>query len=184
LKFVDQTISGIILVEPDVHRDARGFFLESYHAAKYREAGIEEDFVQDNHSLSQQGTLRGLHMQVRHPQAKLIRVIRGEIWDVAVDLRKGSPTFGDHFAVELSGENHRQLFVATGLAHGFLVMSDEAEVEYKCSDVYDPEGELSVAWNDAELGIPWPTETPILSDKDRRAPSLARVMDHLPEWKD
>ena len=183
MKFVDQAIPGIILVEPDVHRDERGFFLESYHVGKYQEAGIKEDFVQDNHSLSRQGTLRGLHMQIQHPQAKLIRVLRGEIWDVAVDLRRGSPTFGQHFGVELSADNHRQLFVATGLAHGFLVMSEEAEVEYKCSDIYDPDGELSVAWNDVEIGIPWPIEDPILSDKDLQAPSLAEVMDRLPNWK-
>ena len=184
MKFLDQTIPGIVLVEPDVHRDDRGFFLESYHAGKYREAGIEVGFVQDNHSLSRQGTLRGLHMQLRHPQAKLIRVLRGEIWDVAVDLRKGSPTFGQHFGVELSAENHFQLFVATGLAHGFVVLSEEAEIEYKCSDIYDPGGELSVAWNDPELGIPWPIEEPILSEKDLRAPSVAEVMERLPDWKD
>ena len=184
MKFITQAIPGIVLVEPDIHRDARGFFLEFYHAGKYRENGIAEDFVQDNHSRSGQGTLRGLHMQIRHPQAKLVRVLRGEIWDVAVDLRRGSPTFGRHFSAELSAENHRQLYIATGMAHGFMVTSEEAEIEYKCSDFYDPEGELSIAWNDPELGIPWPSEAPTLSEKDRDAPSLASVLDRLPEWKD
>ena len=183
MKFARQSIPGVCLIEPDVHRDARGFFLENYHAQKYKEEGIEEDFVQDNHSSSQRGTLRGLHMQISHPQAKLVRVTRGAIWDVAVDVRRKSPTFGQYFSAELSSENHRQLYIAGGLAHGFLVTSAEAEVEYKCSDFYDPTGELSIAWDDAELGIPWPVETPTLSAKDRAAPSLADVMAKLPEWK-
>ena len=182
MKFFRQSISGVCLIEPDIHRDARGFFLENYHAKKYKEAGIEEDFVQDNHSSSQQGTLRGLHMQISHPQAKLVRVIRGAIWDVAVDVRKGSPTFGQHFSAELSSENHRQLYIAGGLAHGFVVTSAEAEVEYKCSDFYDPAGELSIAWDDAELGIPWPVDVPVLSAKDRGAPTLAEVMTRLLEY--
>jgi dTDP-4-dehydrorhamnose 3,5-epimerase len=183
LKFARQAIPGIFLIEPDVHRDARGFFFENYHAKKYKEAGIEEDFVQDNHSSSQRGTLRGLHMQISHPQAKLVRVIRGAIWDVAVDVRRKSPTFGQYFSAELSSENHQQLYVAGGLAHGFVVTSAEAEVEYKCSDFYDPTGELAIAWNDPELGIPWPVKTPTLSAKDRAAPSLADVTAKLPEWK-
>jgi dTDP-4-dehydrorhamnose 3,5-epimerase len=184
LKVLKQAIPGIIIIEPDIHRDARGFFLESYHAEKYGQAGIEENFVQDNHSFSQQGTLRGLHMQLRHPQAKLVRVIRGRIWDVAVDVRRGSPTFLRHFGIELSGENCRQLYIAEGLAHGFVVTSEEAEIEYKCGDFYDPDDELSIAWNDAELDIPWPIKTPTLSKKDQAAPGLAEVMARLPEWKD
>lgn len=184
MKVLKQAIPGIIIIEPDIHRDARGFFLESYHAEKYGQAGIEENFVQDNHSFSQQGTLRGLHMQLRHPQAKLVRVIRGRIWDVAVDVRRGSPTFLRHFGIELSGENCRQLYIAEGLAHGFVVTSEEAEIEYKCGDFYDPDDELSIAWNDAELDIPWPIKTPTLSKKDQAAPGLAEVMARLPEWKD
>ncbi len=183
MKFFKQAISGVVLVEPDVHRDARGFFLESYHAQKYRDAGIDVNFVQDNHSLSRRDTLRGLHMQVRHPQAKLVRVLHGQIWDVAADVRRGSPTFGQHFGAELSAENHRQLYIAPGFAHGFVVTSDSAEIEYKCSDFYDPEGELSIAWNDAELAIPWPVENPVLSAKDQAAPRLAEAMDRLPEWE-
>jgi dTDP-4-dehydrorhamnose 3,5-epimerase len=184
VKVLKQAIPGIIIIEPDVHRDARGFFLESYHAEKYGQAGIEANFVQDNHSFSQQGTLRGLHMQLRHPQAKLVRVIRGQIWDVAVDVRRGSPTFLRHFGIELSEENCRQLYIAEGLAHGFVVTSQEAEIEYKCGDFYDPDDELSIAWNDAELDIPWPIKTPTLSKKDQAALGLAEVMARLPEWKD
>jgi dTDP-4-dehydrorhamnose 3,5-epimerase len=183
LKILTQAIPGIIIVEPDVHRDARGFFLESYHAKKYQQAGIDKKFVQDNHSFSRQGTLRGLHMQLRHPQAKLVRVIRGQIWDVAVDVRRGSPTFGRHCGIELSGENYRQLYIAEGLAHGFVVTSPEAEIEYKCGDFYDSDDELSIAWNDAELGIPWPIKTPTLSAKDQAALGLAEVMSRLPEWR-
>lgn len=185
MKFLGQSIPGIVLVEPDVHRDSRGFFLESYHASKYREGGIRDIFVQDNHSLSRQGTLRGLHMQVRNPQAKLIRVLRGRIWDVAVDLRRGSPTFGHNFSVELSADNYRQLYIGLGMAHGFFVLTDEAEIEYKCSSLYDPEDELTVAWNDPELNIPWPSDTaPILSARDRVAPGLSEVTARLPEWQD
>ena len=185
MKFLAQAIPGIVLVEPDVHRDPRGFFLESYHASKYAEGGLGDRFVQDNHSLSREGTLRGLHMQVRTPQAKLIRVLRGRIWDVAVDLRRGSPTFAQHFGVELSADNYRQLYVGVGMAHGFFVLSGEAEIEYKCSGLYDPEDELTVAWDDPELGIPWPASgAPILSAKDQSAPGLSEVMDRLPEWQD
>lgn len=184
MKFLGQAIPGIVLVEPDVHRDSRGFFLESYHASKYREGGIRDTFVQDNHSLSRQGTLRGLHMQVRNPQAKLIRVLKGRVWDVAVDLRRGSRTFGQHFGVELSADNYRQLYIGLGLAHGFFVLSGEAEIEYKCSSLYDPDDELTVAWNDPELNIPWPSDTaPILSARDQVAPSLSAVMGQLPEWQ-
>ena len=183
MKVFTQSIPGVCLIEPDVHRDARGFFLENYHAQKYQEMGIQETFVQDNHSSSLRGTLRGLHMQIRHPQAKLVRVIRGGIWDVAVDVRRKSPTFGQYFGTELTSENHRQLYIAEGLAHGFVVISAEAEVEYKCSDFYDPTGELSIAWDDAQLAIPWPIDNPTLSAKDRTAPSLADVMAQLPEWK-
>lgn len=184
MKILKQAIPGIIVIEPDIYRDTRGFFLESYHAKKYGQAGIEENFVQDNHSFSRQGTLRGLHMQLRHPQAKLVRVIRGRIWDVAVDVRRGSPTFRRHFGIELSGENCRQLYIAEGLAHGFVVTSPEAEIEYKCGDFYDPDDELSIAWNDAELDIPWPIKAPTLSKKDQAALSLSEVMMRLPEWKD
>jgi dTDP-4-dehydrorhamnose 3,5-epimerase len=184
LKTFEQDIPGVVLIEPEVHRDARGFFLESYHAGRYREAGIDAAFVQDNHSLSGRGTVRGLHVQVRRPQAKLIRVLRGQVWDVAVDVRRGSPTFGQHFGVELSAENHRQLYISAGLAHGFAVLSEEAEIGYKCSDFYDPGGEVSIAWNDPELALPWPLSEPTLSKKDQQAMTMAEAMDRLPEWED
>jgi dTDP-4-dehydrorhamnose 3,5-epimerase len=182
MKFTNTDIPGIVIVEPDVHRDNRGFFLETYHEEKYREGGIGEVFVQDNHSQSQRDTLRGLHLQLSPPQAKLVRASRGRILDVAVDVRRGSPTFGRHFGLELSSENQLQLYLAPGLAHGFLVLSDLAEVEYKCSRFYDAPSELVISWNDPELGIPWPIEDPILSSKDAGAPQLADLMNRLPEW--
>lgn len=175
-------LPGVLVIEPDVHRDARGFLLESYHAGKYREHGIEAAFVQDNHSRSAGGTIRGLHLQVRRPQAKLIRVIAGAIYDVAVDVRRGSPTFGRFFAVVLSADNFKQCYVPAGFAHGFGVLSDVAEVEYKCTDLYDPAGEIGIAWNDPAVGIPWPIERPLLSDRDLRHPLLADRHDVLPVY--
>jgi dTDP-4-dehydrorhamnose 3,5-epimerase len=183
LKFTETELPGVILIEPDVHRDERGFFLESYHAEKYRDHGIDATFVQDNHSKSDNGTLRGLHMQLVQPQGKLVRVVAGEVYDVAVDVRRGSPAFGKHYGTLLSSENHRQLYVPPGLAHGFLVTSDQAEFEYKCTDFYHPASELSIAWNDPELAIPWPTMNPSLSAKDQDAPRLADVMEQLPRYE-
>ena len=177
--FHETELPGVILVEPRVHRDSRGFFLESYHAAKYREGGIDATFVQDNHSFSSRGTLRGLHGQSPHPQGKLVRVIEGEIFDVAVDVRRGSPAYGRFLTARLSGENHRQIYVPPGLVHGFVVTSEVAQVEYKCTDFYHPDCEFSVAWNDPALDIPWPVEDPILSPKDAAAPTLAEVQDRL-----
>jgi dTDP-4-dehydrorhamnose 3,5-epimerase len=177
--FLETELPGVILVEPRVHRDGRGFFLESYHAAKYREGGIDATFVQDNHSFSSRGTLRGLHGQSPHPQGKLVRVIEGEIFDVAVDVRRGSPAYGRCLTALLSGENHRQIYVPPGLVHGFVVTSEVAQVEYKCTDFYHPECEFSVAWNDPALDIPWPVEDPILSPRDAAAPTLAEVQDRL-----
>ncbi len=182
MKFTNTEIPGVVVVEPDVHRDERGFFLETYHEGKYREGGIADIFIQDNHSQSQRNTLRGLHIQTSELQAKLVRASRGQIWDVAVDVRRGSPTFGRHFGLELSSDNHLQLYLAPGLAHGFLVLSDLAEVEYKCSRLYDPSGELVISWNDSDLGIPWPIDDPILSPKDAEAGGLAETMDRLPDW--
>ena len=182
MRFVETLIPGVIVVEPDVHRDARGFFLETFHAAKYGAAGIPELFVQDNHSSSIGRTLRGLHLQVRKPQGKLIRVIEGEIWDVAVDVRRDSPTFGKWVAVPLSAANFQQCYVPPGFAHGFCVMSEHAQVEYKCTDLYDPASEIGIAWNDPAIGIRWPIENPLLSERDRRHPSLADQKDRLPLW--
>jgi dTDP-4-dehydrorhamnose 3,5-epimerase len=183
LRFVPSDIPGVVLVEPQVHRDGRGFFLETYHAGKYREGGIDAAFVQDNHSRSGRDTLRGLHAQSPRAQGKLVRVLQGEIWDVAVDVRRGSPTFGRHYGVVLSADNFRQLYVPPGLLHGFVVTSEIAEVEYKCTELYSPPDEFSVVWNDPELAIPWPVAAPILSTKDAMAPPLAKVRDRLVEYR-
>jgi dTDP-4-dehydrorhamnose 3,5-epimerase len=168
MQFSETRIPGVILVEPDVHRDPRGFFLETFHARRYAAAGIPEHFPQDNHSCSVQRTLRGLHMQVKKPQGKLIRVVQGEIWDVAVDVRPSSPTRGRWTAEVLSAENFKQLYVPPGCAHGFCVLSDTAQVEYKCTELYDPADELGIAWNDPDLAIAWPVSNPLLSERDTR----------------
>ena len=183
MKFVPAELAGVIVVEPDVHRDSRGYFLEAYNAQKYKAGGIDGPFVQDNNSRSMEGTLRGLHLQLRRPQGKLIRVIEGEIYDVAVDVRRGSPSFGRWVGVRLSGDNFKQCYVPPGFAHGFAVVSPIALVEYKCTDVYDPSDEIGIAWNDPALAIPWPVGQPFLSERDRRNPILAEVMDELPEWR-
>ena len=182
MRFVPTDLPGVVLIEPDVHLDSRGFFLETYHSDKYAAAGIRGPFVQDNHSRSGRATLRGLHLQVRRPQAKLIRVIEGEIYDVAVDVRRGSPTFGRWVAVTLSAENFKQCYVPPGFAHGFLVVSRTAQVEYKCTDLYDRASEIGIAWNDPAIAIPWPVAEPMLSERDRRNPTLAEVVDSLPHW--
>ena len=179
MRFTPTEIPGVVVVEPTVHRDARGFFLETYHEPRFREGGIDARFVQDNHSLSLRGTLRGLHAQSPRPQGKLVRAIEGEIWDVAVDVRLGSPTFGRHVAAVLSAENHRLLYLPPGLLHGFCVLSERAQVEYKCSEVYDPRADFGVRWNDPELAVPWPLAEPVLSEKDARAPFRCEVRERL-----
>jgi dTDP-4-dehydrorhamnose 3,5-epimerase len=179
---METAIPGIVLIEPTVHRDDRGFFLESYRESEYRDGGIRARFVQDNHSSSVKDTLRGLHAQNPNPQGKLVRVIEGEIFDVSVDVRRGSPTYGKHFATRLSADNFHQLYVPPGVLHGFLVTSDVAQVIYKCTDFYRPEADFSVAWNDPEFGIAWPIESPILSEKDRCAPRLQDVEDQLIDY--
>jgi dTDP-4-dehydrorhamnose 3,5-epimerase len=176
----ETTLPGVLVVEPLVFRDGRGFFLETWHARRFAEAGLGETFVQDNHSRSLRGTLRGLHWQWRHPQAKLIRVTTGEVFDVAVDVRPESPSFGLWTATYLSGDNLRQLFVPRGFAHGFCVLSDEAHVEYKCSDYYDAEGERGVRWDDPDLAIPWPVNAPLLSARDREHPMLRELFGRGP----
>ena len=179
MRFVPSEISGVILIEPDVHRDERGFFLETYHAKKYRDGGLPRPFLQDNQSLSVRDTLRGLHLQLRKPQGKLVRVIEGEIWDVAVDVRIGSPTFGRWMAAWLSAENFKQLYIPPGCAHGFCVTSARAQVEYKCTALYDPTDEVGIAYDDDQLGVPWPVENPILSKRDRQNPPLVALIDSL-----
>ena len=183
MKFVPAELAGVIVVEPDVHRDSRGYFLETYNAQKYKAGGIEGPFVQDNHSRSMAGSLRGLHLQLRRPQGKLIRVMEGEIYDVAVDVRRGSPSFGRWVGIRLSADNFKQCYVPQGFAHGFAVISPIAQVEYKCTDLYDPADEIGIAWNDPALAISWPVGQPFLSERDRRNPILAEVMDELPEWR-
>jgi dTDP-4-dehydrorhamnose 3,5-epimerase len=182
VRCIPSGIPEVLIVEPDVHRDSRGFFLETYHADKYRASGIAPVFVQDNHTRSRGRTIRGLHMQRKRPQAKLIRVIAGEIYDVAVDLRRGSPSFGRSVGVVLSGDNFKQCFIPAGFAHGFCVLTDTAEVEYKCSEIYDAADEFGVAWNDPQLAIEWPVTDPFLSDRDRSNPPLAEIADRLPDY--
>jgi dTDP-4-dehydrorhamnose 3,5-epimerase len=184
MRFVPTELPEVVVIEPDVYRDPRGFFLETYQADKYRAGGIAGPFVQDNHSRSTVGTIRGLHLQVRRPQGKLVRVIAGEIVDVAVDVRRGSPTFGRWIAVTLSAENFRQCYIPPGFAHGFCVVSAAAEVEYKCTALYDRSSEIGVAWNDPELSIAWPVTQPQLSDRDAGLPPLAQLLDILPLWTD
>ena len=173
-------LPDVLLIEPKVHVDGRGFFVETYHADRYRQHGICPPFVQDNHSRSVAGTLRGLHLQIRRPQGKLVRVIEGQVFDVAVDVRRGSPTFGRWVGVDLSAENYRQVYIPPGFAHGFCVVSPIAQVEYKCTDFYDPGGELGIAWNDPVLAIAWPVAEPLLSPRDTRHRTLAEVTDELP----
>ncbi len=174
------TLPGVLLIEPFVHQDERGFFLETYRAERYAEHGITAPFVQDNHSRSRQGTLRGIHAQLDPAQGKLVRCIAGEILDVAVDIRIGSPTFGQHFATPLTATNFRQLWIPPNFAHGFLVLSENAEVEYKVTEPYRPQSEIAIAWNDPELAIPWPVLVPSLSNRDGAAPRLAELRDKLP----
>jgi dTDP-4-dehydrorhamnose 3,5-epimerase len=183
MRVIETELPGVVVIEPEVHKDERGFFLETFHGERYRRHGLPEVFVQDNHSRSVRGTLRGLHAQLRRPQGKLVRVVAGEVWDVAVDIRVGSPTFRRWVAVVLSAGNFRELYVPPGFAHGFCVLSEVAEVEYKCTDYYDPESELRLAWNDPELAIPWPVRDPILSAKDRAARTLRELHSVLPRYE-
>lgn len=170
-------IEGPLIIEPAVFGDERGFFMESWNAAKFAEAGLDIAFVQDNHSRSERGVLRGLHFQNPGPQGKLVRVVNGAVWDVAVDLRRSSPTFGQWAGVELSAQNKRMFWVPQGFAHGFLTLEDHTDFLYKCDAPYDPSTEHSLAWDDPALGIEWPLDglEPQLSDKDRQGKPLAQI---------
>lgn len=182
MKTVDTDIEGLLVIEPDVYPDKRGFFTETFQAQRYAEAGIQCEFVQDNLSFSTKGTLRGLHFQINRAQAKLVYVISGEIFDVAVDLRPDSPTYKQWAGITLSQENRRQLFIPEGFAHGFCVVSETAYFAYKCSDYYTPEDEGGVLWSDPEIGIRWPIDTPIISPRDLGLPTLnALTPDKLPQ---
>lgn len=164
-------LEGVVVIEPDVFTDERGFFMESYNAARYQEIGIHEVFAQDNMSLSKKGVLRGLHYQAPPMgQAKLVQVTRGKVLDVVVDIRSGSKTFGQHVMVELSGENHRQLYIPEGFAHGFVALEDDTLFQYKCTNVYSKEHERGILWNDPSLGIAWGIENPIVAEKDKNFP--------------
>lgn len=168
-------LAGLLVLEPPVFGDARGFFLELWNARRYREAGLDADFVQDNLSLSRRGTLRGLHAQNPTPQGKLVSVLAGAVFDVAVDLRRSSPTFGRWHGTELSGENKRQFYLPPGFAHGFVVLSETALFHYKCTAFYSPKDELTLRWDDPQIGIRWPVENPILSEKDAKGLLLRGV---------
>lgn len=177
------SIPDVLLIEPDVHGDHRGFFLESYNHRRYAEQGLGVTFVQDNHSRSSRGVLRGLHYQLEKPQGKLVRVVHGEVFDVAVDIRKGSPTFGRWCGEYLSEENFRMLYVPPGCAHGFCVLSETADFLYKCTDYYNPGDEQGIAWDDPAVGIEWPQCGPFqLSEKDKNYPPLAEMQSLLPVY--
>ena len=181
MRAVETTLPGVLLVEPAVFRDPRGFFLETYHREKYRKAGIDVEFVQDNHSRSAKGTLRGLHAQWKNPQGKLVRAVEGEIFDVAVDIRPESPHYTRWVAVTLSADNFRQLWVPPGFAHGFCVLSDVADVTYKCSTYYDAAVERGFHYADPDVAIAWPDDLALLvSDRDASAPRLAEIAADLP----
>ena len=183
MKVIQTSLPGAVVIEPQVFGDARGFFYESYNQAKYAAAGITATFVQSNVSRSSKGVLRGLHYQWPHPQGKLVSVLEGEVYDVAVDIRRGSPSFGQWAGVMLSAENHRHFWIPEGFAHGFCVLSEHATFSYQCTALYDAKADASVRWNDAALGIDWPISAPQLSDKDLKAPLLADVpAERLPQF--
>ncbi len=181
MKIVETSLPGAVVLEPQVFGDARGFFYESYNKAKYAAAGIHAEFVQSNVSRSAQGVLRGLHYQWPNPQGKLVSVLEGEVYDVAVDVRRGSPTFGRWAGVMLSAENHRHFWIPEGYAHGFCVLSEFATFSYQCTALYDAKADAGIRWNDADIGVDWPISAPLLSDKDAKAPLLKDVAaDRLP----
>jgi dTDP-4-dehydrorhamnose 3,5-epimerase len=184
MEFISTRLPGVTIIEPDLFRDDRGFFLETYRADKYRKGGIVCSFVQDNHSRSVRHTVRGLHAQRTRQQAKLVRVLAGAIIDVVVDIRRNSPTYLKWISAELSAENFRQIFVPRGFAHGICVTSDFAEIEYKCSDYYDPDDEVRIAWNDPAIGVAWPTTSPLLSLKDAHANTLAEQEGSLGNYEE
>lgn len=175
MKVSETDLEGVLLIEPRVFRDSRGHFLETYREARYAEAGIHGPFVQDNLARSERHVLRGLHLQNPHGQGKLVQALEGEIFDVAVDVRPGSPTFAQWCAATLSAANHRQIFVPPEFAHGYVVLSDGALVSYKTTEVYTPDAELVVAWNDPEIGIDWPVADPVLIERDGTAPRLSEI---------
>ncbi|MBE9516085.1 MAG: dTDP-4-dehydrorhamnose 3,5-epimerase [Proteobacteria bacterium] len=179
MNVIQTELSGVLIIEPKVFGDSRGFFLETYQKQRYADAGIEYEFVQDNQSRSQRGVLRGLHFQVNKPQGKLVSVSMGEVYDVAVDINPTSETFGKYVGVSLTEDNHRQLWVPPGYAHGFVVVSETADFQYKCTDYYDPSDEAGIIWNDSQVAIDWPVQNPALSDKDKMLPTLVEYAEGL-----
>ena len=175
MEFIQTKIPDVILIKPKVIEDQRGYFMEYYHVEKFKLAGIDSLFVQDNHAKSIQNTLRGLHFQIKYPQAKLFRCLKGNVFDVAVDLRKDSPYYGQWVSEELSEDNKCQLFIPVGFAHGYYVLSETAEIAYKCSAIYHPEDEQGLRWDDPDIAIDWPGKDPILSEKDRQLPFLKDI---------
>lgn len=179
MKIISTALPDVLLIKPEVYRDDRGFFTETYHQGRYIEGEINSVFIQDNHSRSQRGTLRGLHYQLHHAQCKLIYVVTGEIFDVAVDIRRGSPTFGQWVGICLSNDNKHQIYIPAGYAHGFCVLSETADVIYKCSDLYDRDDEHGIYWADPSVNIDWPISDPILSEKDDQNPELRKLPEYL-----
>lgn len=175
MKIAETSLPGVLIIEPKVFGDHRGFFKETFQVERYKEAGIVLPFVQDNHSRSQKGVLRGLHLQKTHPQGKLVSCSSGAVYDVAVDIDPNSPTFGQHVGVELTEDNHLQLWIPPGYAHGFCVLTDTADFQYKCTDLYHPEDESGLIWNDPDVNIDWPVDSPNLSEKDLKLPSLREI---------
>lgn len=182
----ESPLPGIKIIEPRVFGDSRGFFLETYRQSQYVDAGVAGAFVQDNHSRSQKNVLRGLHYQLNHPQGKLVSVAKGEVFDVAVDIRVGSPRFGKWFGIRLSDENHLQLYIPPGFAHGFVVLSETADFLYKCTDYFHPEDDIGILWNDPEIGVDWGVQAPVLSEKDSNNATLAelKAANRLPVFSD
>lgn len=179
---VPTRIEGLVLIQPDVHVDERGFFMETYSQTSWEELGVDARFVQDNHSRSARGTIRGLHFQTDPGQPKLVRAARGRVFDVVVDIRRRSPTFGQWESFDLDDEANRQLYVPLGFAHGFCVVSDVADFVYKVGSYYEPDTERGIAWNDPDLAIPWPAAEPLVSERDRRNPTVAALASELPAW--
>ena len=175
MNVIETKLPGVLIIEPNVFGDHRGFFKETFQTERYAKAGIDLPFVQDNHSRSQKGVLRGLHVQKTRPQGKLVSCSRGVVYDVAVDVNPESAAFGQYVGVELTEDNHRQLWIPPGYAHGFCVLSDVADFQYKCTDLYFPEDESGLIWDDAEVGIDWPIKAPVLSEKDQQLPTLAQI---------
>ena len=183
LQRIQTSLPGVLELRSTVFRDARGFFLETYHQAQFSELGISEAFVQDNHSCSVKGTLRGLHYQLRNPQAKVCRVIEGEALDIALDIRVGSPNFGKSVSIVLSSKCHNQIYLPPGFAHGFLALTERVQFLYKCSEFYDPKDERGILWSDPDLAIDWGVESPLVSEKDAKCPTLASVSkEFLPHY--